>query len=101
MVVGVVVYILRGLSTPVTSSETGGTRVAQSMVYVVLALMVGLGAICNLLRGKIFPIVAFSMGSGVDRQRHVTHLRSLLGVSFILSVLASLVASVIFQLVSN
>ena len=54
-----------------------------------------LGGLLNVLRGWLYPVATFALGHGAERYRSVVFWRRLVGVSFGVSLLASVTAAYI------
>jgi hypothetical protein len=107
-VVMLVLYILGmnliNLLTPDDSKPSPGLKLGRALlglaVFVsVIGLFVLLGWILNILRRKYFPMGMFAIGQGEQRHRVGEKIRWIVIIGFLLSVLASAMASLMLTII--
>ena len=88
-------YLIRGGHRQTTSPPSRGNSDISIFVYAIFISAVVLGGLLNVLRGWLYPVATFALGHGAERYRSVVFWRRLVGVSFGVSLLASVTAAYI------
>jgi hypothetical protein len=85
------------LSEKVKDEKTNRDLFIQAVFWLSWGALFLIGAAVNFFRNRLFPFANFLIGDGVSRFNTLGFRRRTIGVGFLLSVIASVVASILMK----